>query len=141
MKTTEEKLREYILSRYHSIREFTIAIDMPYTTVASIFKRGVGNSSVANVVKICKALSISADALADGEIVPVEKQRKEYQIMTDPVEDVKVEDIFANTKDLLSHGGHITLNGNPISDAGRESILDAMDVGLEIAKRKQFTKA
>lgn len=71
--TTEEKLKKYILSRYHSIREFTIESEIPYTTMSSIFNRGIDNSSIKNVVKICKALNISVDALADGEIVPKQK--------------------------------------------------------------------
>ena len=66
----ETKLKEYILERYNSVREFTIKHDIPYTTVVSIFNRGINNSSVSNVIKICKALHISADALADGEIKP-----------------------------------------------------------------------
>ena len=66
--TIEEELKAYILSRYNSVREFTIQADIPYTTLDSIFKRGIGNSSVNNVIKICKALKISADALADGNI-------------------------------------------------------------------------
>ena len=51
---TEEKLKDLILSRYNSIREFTISIDMPYTTMDSIFRRGIGNSNVTNIIKICK---------------------------------------------------------------------------------------
>lgn len=66
--TIEEKLKQHILSRYKSVREFTIMHDIPYTTVDSIFKRGIGNSSVNNVIKICKALHISADALVEGSI-------------------------------------------------------------------------
>lgn len=68
--TTEEMLKNIIKERYGSVREFTTIIDMPYTTLDSIFKRGIGNSSVANVTKICKALHISTDALIDGEIRP-----------------------------------------------------------------------
>lgn len=68
----EQKLKELILERYQSVREFTIQHDIPYTTLDSIFRRGVGNSSVNNVIKICKALGISADALAEGKI---EKRR------------------------------------------------------------------
>ena len=67
--TIEEKLKELILNRYHSIREFTIQHDIPYTTMVSIFKRGVDNSSLTNIIKICKALNISA---AVCEIVPAQ---------------------------------------------------------------------
>lgn len=64
----EEQLRELILSKYASIRAFSIAIDMPYSTLDSIFKRGVENASVSNIIRICNALTISADALAEGTI-------------------------------------------------------------------------
>lgn len=128
--STEEKLKDLILKRYHSIREFTIAIDIPYTTMDSIFRRGVGNSSVSNVIKICKALGISADALADGEIVPVKKRPT-------PINDrFEVKEIISDTKDRLIHSGEITLDGKPIGKAGIESIIDAMDVGVEIARKK-----
>ena len=129
--TTEEKLKDLILRRYHSIREFTIAIDIPYTTMDSIFRRGIGNSSVTNVIKICKALGISADALADGEIVPV-KERKSI-----PINDrIEVKEMVDEIKEVLTHRGFITLDGKPIGKAGIESIIDAMDVGVEIAKKK-----
>lgn len=72
--TIEEKLKDYILSRYNSVREFTIRAEIPYTTLDSIFKRGIGNSSVNNVIKICRALNISADELADGNITPYTKR-------------------------------------------------------------------
>lgn len=127
---TEERLKELILKRYHSIREFTIAIDMPYTTMDSIFRRGIGNSSVANVIKICKALGISADALADGDIIPVKTRP------STPINDrFEIKEIIDDTKDLLTHR-EITLDGRPIGKAGIESIIDAMEVGVEIAKKK-----
>lgn len=130
--TTEEKLKELILKRYHSVREFTIENDIPYTTIHSIFKRGVGNSSVTNIIKICKALGISADALADGDIAPIKRRP------ASPINDrIEVKDILSDTKDLLIHSGELTLDGKPIGKAGIESIIDAMDVGLEIAKKKK----
>ena len=42
---------------------------MPNSTLDNIFRRGVLNSSVTNIIKICNALEISADELADGKIV------------------------------------------------------------------------
>ena len=124
----ENELKELILSRYKSIREFIIEIDMPYTTIDSMFKRGIGNSSVSNVIKICKALGISADALADGEIVPIKRYREKTSI--------EITEVLEDTKDLLSGGGEITLDGQPIERSSIESILDAMDVGVELAKKK-----
>lgn len=66
----EEELKAAILSAHGSLREFAVSIDMPYSTLDSIFKRGLENASIRSIVKICDALEISADALAEGKIVP-----------------------------------------------------------------------
>lgn len=127
----EDQLKALILSRYHSIREFTLIVDMPYTTMDSIFRRGIGNSSVSNVIKICKALRISADALADGEIEPVKKATGT------PINDrIEVKELIEDTRDILTHGGAVTLDGKLIGKREIDSIIDAMDVGIEIVKRK-----
>lgn len=70
MGASEDKLKDYILSKYKSIREFTVDIDMPYSTIDSIFKRGIRKASVDNLIKICDFLNISADAIVAGEIEP-----------------------------------------------------------------------
>lgn len=127
--TTEEKLKNFILNRYHSVREFTIQHNIPYTTMDSIFRRGIGNSSVTNIIKICKALNISADALADGEIAQAQKK-------SSPVNDqYEIKEIIEDTKDLLNHR-KVTIDGEPISKKGIESIIDAMEIGAQMAKKK-----
>lgn len=84
--TVEEKLKALVLSRYASMREFSIALDMPYSTLDSIFKRGVDNASVANIIRICEALSISADELAAGRIV----NRQPSSLTTDESELLRI---------------------------------------------------
>lgn len=64
----EIELKQLILERYNSIREFSIRINMPYSTLDSIFRRGIANASVSNIIRICDALMISVDALTDGRI-------------------------------------------------------------------------
>lgn len=130
--TIEQKLKDLILNRYHSIREFTIAIDMPYTTIDSIFRRGIGNSSVTNVIKICKALGISADALADGQIAPAAPRRIEIELVEDPID---LTDIFSDTKARLAHPQDLTLDGQPVDDETAKAIVQGIDVSLELAKR------
>lgn len=80
----EEELKAVILSARGSLREFAISIDMPYSTLDSIFKRGLENASIRSIVKICDALEISADALAEGKIVsrhPVENESGECELV------------------------------------------------------------
>ena len=104
----EEKLKNLILSRYKSIREFTQIADIPYSTFSTIINRGIDNSSVTNVIKICKTLGISADALADGHIAPINHN------LTGETLDVE----------------HV------INDrAGRLLIADYLDVSIELAAR------
>ena len=130
--TIEEKLKNLILARYKSIREFTIVIDMPYTTIDSIFRRGVGNSSVSNIIKICKALGISADALADGKIAPVASKQLHFEMTEDPID---INDILADTKARLIHFEDLTLGGQPVDDETVSAITQGIDVSLELAKR------
>ena len=126
--TIEDKLKDLILSRYKSIREFTIFIDMPYTTIDSIFRRGVGNSSVSNIIKICKALGISADELADGKIVSVQNH-------IIPGDLYEIKDILSDAKARIIHHDNLTFDGDPISDDTIDAIIHGIDVSLELAKR------
>lgn len=64
----EDELRELIISRYRSLRQFALDIDMPYSTIDTMLKKGVGKAGVLNVIKICNELGIDTDALADGYI-------------------------------------------------------------------------
>lgn len=67
----EEELKQIIIEKYGSVRQFSFKINIPYTTVDSILKRGIDNSNVGNVIKMCKALNISIDNLIDKkEIIP-----------------------------------------------------------------------
>lgn len=128
--STEEKLKELILQRYNSIREFTIAIDMPYTTMDSIFRRGIGNSSVTNIIKICKALGISADELAEGNIIA----KPDLFIIGDDQVKIEVNDIISDTKSRLLHYGELMLDGKPISEDTKKAIARGIDASVEMAK-------
>lgn len=128
--TIEDQLKNLILSRYRSIREFTIAIDMPYTTIDSIFRRGIGNSSVSTVIKICKALRISADELADGKIVPISNRLTTYR--ENPCEILEYLEQF---KMELSTMENLTIEGEPVDENTIETISQGIDISYETVKR------
>ena len=127
--TIEEKLKEYILQRYHSIREFSIAVDISNSTINSILSRGVGNSSVNNIIKICKKLNISADALADGEIVPLNTYKKLDHNM------IEVKEILADVKNQLSNIDGLTFEGKPATKENINTIIQGIKIGEEMAKK------
>lgn len=130
--TIENKLKDLILDQYSSIREFTIKIDMAYSTLDSIFKRGIQNATLSNILKICDALHISADALANGEI--------EYTVKPVEKETYDITEILANTKRQLLSDHALMFNGKPADEESIQSILDAMEIGMEIARRKAEKK-
>lgn len=129
--STEDKLKDLILRRYYSVRDFTIKHDIPYTTVYSIFKRGIGNSSVTNVIKICKALGISADALADGEIKPITEFSA--MMMNDTLD---IKDLADDTRKVLTHG-HATIDGKPLDAKQIDHIVEGIDLVIEMTRRKK----
>lgn len=69
MEATEMKIREMIIDRYGSLKKFCETIQMPWTTLDSILKRGFANSNITNVMKITKELGIDTESLALGKIV------------------------------------------------------------------------
>lgn len=66
--TREELLKNCILSQYKSVRDFCLQLDVPYSTINSIFKRGIMTSSVSLMIAICDRLNIDLDSLVAGEI-------------------------------------------------------------------------
>lgn len=57
--TREQKLRNMILDRYKSLRQFALEADIPYSTLMTILSRDLGGASFDVVVKICKKLEIN----------------------------------------------------------------------------------
>ena len=130
----ENRLKSLILERYGSVREFTMSINMPYSTFDTILKRGIQNATVSNIIKICEALNISADALAKGEIVRVSKVSPSLERSQD------VSEILKNTRELLLNYEGLMFNDKPADAESINSILEAMEIGMEIAKRKSNDK-
>lgn len=127
--TTEDKLKNFILSRFNSIREFTQVADISYSTFDSMLKRGIATSNISNVIKICKELGISADALAEGKIIPINSYQPNVDGLTD------LQEILDNFKNQLNSCSGLTIDGKLVKKETVDSIIGAMEVSLEIAKR------
>ena len=54
----ETKLRNLILDRYTSLRQFAIEADIPYSTLMTLLSRDLGGASFDVIIKICKHLEI-----------------------------------------------------------------------------------
>ena len=124
----ERKLKELIIERYGSLREFTPHTGLPYTTVHTILKRGIDNSSVENVIAICRALHISADALANGEIIPADTHGK-YDLLT-----------VVETLRMNGSADRVSLDGQPLSDAEFKMLVDGIAFSAELIRTSRKDK-
>lgn len=127
----EEKLKEYILNHYKSIREFARIADIPYSTMDSVLKRGLNNSSVSNIIKICGVLNISADELANDKIVPITTQIEHKPIK------VELNDLIWTTKKDILVFDELTLDGIAMKREEIETFLDVIDMGVEMIRRSR----
>ena len=69
MQELEANIKSLIIERYGSLKKFSETINMPWTTLDSILKRGMANSNITNVLKITRELGLDTEKLVDGEIV------------------------------------------------------------------------
>ena len=81
----EDELKKIIIDRYGSVNKFATVCDVPYSTIATIFVRGINKANISTVISICKELKISADELANGKITPYQyvKPNMEYIDLAD----------------------------------------------------------
>lgn len=86
MDNIETLLKAYILKQYKSIREFSTVSNVPYSTIDSMLKRGVGNTSIGTAIKICNFLGLSVDALSDGKLEKKQSIPKEPAFQTQRLE-------------------------------------------------------
>lgn len=69
MNTFEQEVKELIINRYGNLKRFTDKIQMPWTTLDSILKRGIANSNVSNVSKVAKELNLDLEAFIEGKLI------------------------------------------------------------------------
>lgn len=124
--TIEENLKNYILDNYKSLRNFvkTSGIDVPYSTIDGIFKRGIGSASIDNVFKICDTLGISADALIDGKIIPKADYGK------------KIVDVH-QALEMLKNQFNLAVDGAPITDFEFFMIEYNVELGIELIRKRR----
>lgn len=95
----EELLKKYILGRYGTLKAFCVNAGIATSTMDSILHRGVLNARIETMIKICRFLGISLDALTDGSIAPSGTYNK------------------LSAKDLALIDGY-----NALSDSDRETV-------------------
>lgn len=60
----EDTIKQEIIAQYKSLRAFTQAIGIPYSTIDTMLKKGVHGTSVQTVIKVCDFLKLDLYAIA-----------------------------------------------------------------------------
>lgn len=107
-----EILKKLIDNTGLSMRAFAEKAGLPNTTLHSMLERGIGNASVDNVIKVCKALGISVDQL---EKMASAENVDEY--------DIKSDDIITRAAHKVGHEG-------PLTDEEKERVELAIKIAL-----------
>ncbi len=122
----EIELKELIIKRYGSLKKFCEVIDMPWTTLDSILKRGVSNSNVSNIIKITHELSIDTESLAYGII----KAKSDIH-----------NSVANNTFQISDFEKKILLAYRDTDDIGKEIIHRTLNLSIENEKGATQTTA
>lgn len=66
----EQELKKLIIERYNSLSRFADEIDLAWTTLDGVLKRGVNKANITSLIKICNGLNIDCESLYYGRILP-----------------------------------------------------------------------
>ena len=130
--TIEEKLKNYILTIYKSVREFTQYADLPYSTMDGILKRGIKNSSIGNILKICEALQISADELANNRIVPLDRMDIHHKLVI-----FEIPELISNIRNDEQPLPEFTIDEQFLTKDEWMIILNSLAVSVEFIRNKR----
>lgn len=125
----EQLLQKYGVSAYKVAKETGVT-----QSTLSDWKRGRSTPKSENMKKLADYFGVSIDYLMTGK---EETSDKEPQLKPKDERDIK--NILANTEQLLKQDG-LMFDGNPASPEAIESILSAMQIGMEMAKKKNKEK-
>ena len=124
----EQLLQKYGISAYKVAKEAGVT-----QTALSNWKNGRNTPSTTTLQKIANYFGVTVDYLMTGKEAPAQ----ESQLKPKDQKDIK--EILANTEQLLKQDG-LMFDGDPASPEAIDSILSAMQIGMEIAKKKNKEK-
>ena len=119
--TIEERLKNHINNKFSSVLEFCETSGIPNSTLQTVFKRGITNTSSKTIFRICDALALDVNALYAGEI---KSSKPEKKSPTDPVD---VIEYVAKMEKLP-----LTYKGEELTDEQKEKIALGARVTIEI---------
>lgn len=120
----EQQLKELIILKYGNLKKFSEEVDIPWSTLDGVLKRGVNKTNITSLIKICEGLNIDCESLYYGEIIPKQK--------------IESQNIILNEKELshIKKYRHLNDDGKEIVDM----ILDREFQFIEYRKKMEEIK-
>lgn len=91
----ENELKELMIKKSGSVNKFAQSCNLPTSTIATVFTRGIDKTNINTIIKICQCLQISVDELANGKIVYSKDIEKPNEL------NVLIEGLSAENKDKV----------------------------------------
>lgn len=104
----ENDLKEIIISKYSSIKDFCATNDILYSKVDKIFKKGIGSADIQLIFKICSILDIDVESIVEGEI----------HFNDELLKYTKIPSILSKEESAL------LVNFNKLNNLGKEKLID-----------------
>ncbi len=124
----EQLLQKYKMTAYKVAKEAGVT-----QTALSNWKTGKSTPTTKTLQKLADYFGVTIDYLMTGK----EEEEKEPQLK--PKDKKDIEEILASTEELLQQDG-LMFDGDPASPEAVASILSAMQIGMEMAKKKNKEK-
>ena len=126
----EELLQKHGVSTYKVSKATGIA-----QSVFSSWKNGISTTKQDKMQKIADYFSVTVDYLVNGK----EESEKSEPALTSR-DERDIEKIINQTREQLINQEGLMFDGDPASPEAIESILSAMQIGMEMAKKKNKEK-
>jgi len=81
--TKSQLLKKEILAQYKSVRQFSIEMKIPYSTLVTALDRGIEGMAYGTVINICEKLNLNPVNFQPLENVSVSEKILENRVMQD----------------------------------------------------------
>ena len=85
----EEQLKNLIIEKYGSLKKFAESVDIAWSTLDGVIKRGVNKANITSLIKICEGLNIDCESLYYGDIITKQTILKQEPLSEDEQEHIR----------------------------------------------------
>lgn len=126
----EQLLQKYGVTPYRVAKETGVT-----QTALSNWKSGRSTPTTKTLQKIADYFGVTIDYLMTGDISEESHEKK-----LTPKDEKDIEKILEQTREQLMNQEGLMFDGDPASPEAIDSILSAMQIGMELAKKKNKEK-